>query len=81
MKYNTEELVEIGDYIHECENAFIIADNPLRTTNNKDDILFTMKGNKLELMSILIQAMQENEELCEFIVLCSATYVDLKMKK
>ena len=75
--YSIDELVKIGDHIHNCTTAFIIAD-----INEGDghNVLITAKGKRDDIVVMLIETMMKDQRVAELIELSFANYV-IKMQE
>jgi hypothetical protein len=72
--FTTKELVEIGDYVHDCESAIIIAENPKVDKSGETNVLVTMKGDRDELINLFTQVMIHNQPFTEVVMLSMMMY-------
>jgi hypothetical protein len=70
--YTVEELVKIGDHIHNCTTAFIIADIDQKGEHN---VLITAKGKRDEIAVMLLETMMKDQRVAEIIELAFANYL------
>lgn len=73
-KYTTKELVEIGDYIHDCDSAIIIAESSKVDKNGDGDVLITMKGNRDELINVFTQVLINSQQFTEVVMMSMMMY-------
>ena len=75
--YSIEELVKIGDHIHNCTTAFIIADIVEGEGHN---LLITAKGRRDDIVLMMIETMMKDRRVAEIVEISFANYV-IKMQE
>jgi hypothetical protein len=70
--YTIEELVQIGDHIHNCTTALIIADIE---ENDGHNVLITARGKQEEIIIMLIETMIKDSRVAEIVELAFINYV------
>ena len=75
--YSIEELVKIGDHIHNCTTAFILADVE---ENDGHNVLITAKGTTNNIVNMLIETMMKDKRVAELIELSFINYA-VKMQE
>lgn len=70
--YTIEELVQIGDHIHNCTTALIIADIE---ENDGHNVLITARGEEEQVVIMLIETMMKDIRVAKIIELAFVNYV------
>ncbi|MEI7960756.1 MAG: hypothetical protein WCI04_00310 [archaeon] len=70
--YTIEELVQIGDHIHNCTTAIIIADIEEDGGHN---VLITARGKRDDVVIMLIETMMKDSRVAEIVELAFINYV------
>lgn len=78
VKYTTEELVRIGDHIHDSSCSFIMCINDLDDQDNKKNILFSSHGDKDDMVMMFVQVLDKNPKLELLFIKAIATYNVMK---
>lgn len=79
-KYTIDELVRIGDHIHDSSCSFIMCINDLDESDNKKNILFSTHGKEEDLVMMFFEVLKKNPKM-ELIMLKSmAIYNAMKME-
>jgi hypothetical protein len=60
LGYNIDELVSIGDHLHNCTTAIVIADVTDGKTHNT---MASATGSRNSLIAMLVVIMQQNSEI------------------
>ena len=75
LKFTVEQLVAIGDAIHDSKTAIIIADNE---NNGSHSVTVCVRGIKEKLKQMLYEVFKSN---AEFENICSEALVSYKIDK
>jgi hypothetical protein len=76
-KYSVEDLVKIGDAIHDSTTSFILVDND-KSEGNKGYIMFSSHGHRLDVIKMFVQLFEKNETYETLMMEAIATYNILK---
>ena len=79
-KYNVEDLVKIGDGIHNCTTSFILVDND-KSESNKGYIMFSSHGQRSDVIKMFVELFDKDEKYEALMMEAIATYNILKSKK
>jgi hypothetical protein len=76
-KYSVEDLVKIGDGIHNSTTSFILVDND-KTDSDKGYIMFSSHGQRADVIRMFVQLFEKNPKYEEIMIEAIATYNILK---
>lgn len=80
-KYSVEELVVIGDHIHNASCSFIMCVNDLDDTDNKKSILFSSHGRKDDMVTMFVSVLEKNPKIENLMIEAIAMYNITKENK
>ena len=61
-KYSIEQLVEIGDYLHDTDCSVLFIQG---NSNNKNTSMISVKGNLQQIKTMIYNAMLNNDEILD----------------
>lgn len=65
-KYTLEQEFQLGDFIHNCDNALVILS--ITEKNDKDNVVVSVKFDSPEkIIGILIEVMNDNQGIAELL--------------
>lgn len=75
--YSLDELVKIGDQIHNCTTAFMLIDIEEKGEHN---VLMTAKGKREDIIGMVIESMLKDSRIADIIEHAFINYA-LKMEQ
>jgi hypothetical protein len=73
-KYDVDELVKIGDHIHNSSSSFIMCINDLDDIDKEKSIFFSSHGGKEDIVLMFAQVIEKNPKMEVMLLEALATY-------
>ena len=80
-RYSIEELVKIGDQIHDSSCSFIMCINDLDNKDSEKSILFSSHGVEEDVLLMFVEVLKKNPKIEYTMLKSMAIYNAMKMEE
>jgi hypothetical protein len=80
-KYSVDELVLIGDHIHNSSASFVVCLNDLDDVDMKKSVFFSSHGYQDDIVTLFTQIIEKNPRIENLLIEAIATYNILNADK